>query len=293
MGIFSLGEVEIDVITEVVDLRLPVKRLLAVSDLKFDKLARLVGPAYVDMATNELRLSIHSYLVRTPEHVVLVDPGYGKDKMRGVGHYATMLRSPWLSCLSAKVPLDEIDYVICTHLHCDHVGWNTVWADGEWMPTFPRARYLFPRLDVEHFALLPSASPGMNGCYLDSVAPIIERGRADFVGDGFSVDRWVHLRSAAGHSPGHIVIELSSEGRVALLVGDLLHHPIQASDISVNSVIDVDHGAARTSRRAVFEFAADRGAVIFPAHFRRPYGLVVERGKNGFECRWLSATELA
>jgi glyoxylase-like metal-dependent hydrolase (beta-lactamase superfamily II) len=188
----------------------------------------------------------------------------------------------------AGVRPEDIDYVLCTHLHVDHVGWNTRLVDGRWVPTFPNARYVFHKDEVAHWREhdYPVTGPGTgDGWFEDSVLPVIAAGKADLVGNDFAVDDAFTILPTPGHSPGHFCVDVRGGGRRAVLAGDVVHHPIQVARPQWNSRFCLDGGQARATRRAFVEAHADTDTTILAAHFATPTaGRIMG---NGARCKFV------
>ena len=159
---------------------------------------------------------------------------------------------------------DKVDYVLCTHLHVDHVGWNTRLEDGRWVPTFPNARYLFPKADEAIFGQTPSDS------FTQSVLPVITAGQAELVEEGHKLGDSITLIPTPGHTPGHVSIRLSSRGAEALITGDALHSTAQCWHPEWHFLFDSDAEMAVTSRTSLLEQAAESGARVIGSHFKLP-----------------------
>ncbi|MDB5638750.1 MAG: fold metallo-hydrolase [Bradyrhizobium sp.] len=193
-----------------------------------------------DFATEEgrLKMSIHSLVVETPSRRIVVDTGLGNDKEgRSVPTWNNR-KGPFLETMSAAgFPPDSIDTVLCTHLHVDHVGWNTRLTGGKWVPTFTRARYVFGRGEYEHWRDR-SDEPDKAAVFNDSVKPVVDAGKADLVaGDARLADE-ITLIPTPGHSPGHMSILIRSDGEQGLLTGDVAHHPCQMAHLDWSSTAD-------------------------------------------------------
>lgn len=252
---------------------------------QFNRHRPLFDPYYTDYANKILRLSIHAYVVRTPHHTILIDTCFGNHKNRGTLLYNN-LNTPWLDDLrKAGVAPEQVDYVLCTHLHVDHVGWNTRLVNGRWVPTFPNARYVFTRVDFEDRRTVPGR-PGISGSFEDSVLPIVEAGQAVLVDDGHQIDDNIWIELTPGHSPGHGCIHLRSKGRQAMFTGDILHHPIQVYEPGLSSRACADPWLAIATRRQVLERLAETDTLLLPAHFRSPSGGLIRRAGDGYHLIW-------
>jgi glyoxylase-like metal-dependent hydrolase (beta-lactamase superfamily II) len=220
-------------------------------------------------ATEEgrLKMSIHSLVVETPTRRIVVDTGLGNDKQgRNVptwNHRTT----PFLETLTAAgFPPESIDTVLCTHLHVDHVGWNTKLAGGEWVPTFPNARYVFGRIEYEYWRDHAS-EPDKKAVFADSVKPIVDAGRAELIASDHRLSEEISMIPTPGHSPGHISILIRSEGEQGLLTGDVAHHPCQMAHLDWSSTADSDQAQSAKARRALFSRFADTPTLVIGGHF--------------------------
>ena len=232
---------------------------------------------------------LQSWVIDTGTERVLVDTGAGNRKERpGIPIFGD-LEGDFLDRLGeAGFTPEDIDKVFCTHLHIDHVGWNTRLIGDAWEPTFPNATYYFPTLDEEAwnpeketYRSLAGAAVNTN-VFEDSVAPIIAAGQAELIENGATIAEGMIAHDSPGHTPGHMVLEVESEGAVALFTGDILHHPVQVQRPDWNSVYCENREEAVRTRRAILGRAADRGARIVPAHFAAPHSVFVERIGGGF-----------
>jgi len=241
---------------------------------------------------------LQSWILQTDDLTVLVDTGAGNGKARpGIPVFGG-LETAYLDNLArAGFSPDDIDVVVNTHLHIDHVGWNTSREGDRWTPTFPRARYLFSAIDRAYWDPAgPSPRPAPAGqavnenVFEDSVQPVLDSGRCELVDDGHRIAPGLTLRLFPGHTPGHLVLDVEDGGERALFVGDILHHPAQVFCPEWNSVYCEDAAAARASRRRVLEEAADSGARLVPAHFGGCHYVWVERSDDGFRPRYAADT---
>ncbi len=240
-------------------------------------------PRALDPATDELLFSMQSYVVRTTHHTILIDACIGNDKERPnrpAWHLKT--DGTYMQALAAlEIAPEDIDFVMCTHMHSDHVGWNTRLEDGRWVPTFPNARYIFSECELvawrdvghEKFSRAP---------YEDSVLPIVEAGRAELVTNDYALDDEVWLESTPGHTPGHVAILLASNGASAVMCGDILHSPVQCLHPEWVPWPDWDAELAKRTRRAFLERYCDTDTLVCTAHFPLPSAGRVVRAGDAF-----------
>ncbi|UWU68463.1 MBL fold metallo-hydrolase [Bradyrhizobium sp. NC92] len=220
-------------------------------------------------ATEEgrLKMSIHSLVVETPSRRIVVDTGLGNDKQgRSVPTWNNR-SSPFLeTMIAAGFPPDSIDTVLCTHLHVDHVGWNTKLVDGRWVPTFPKARYVFGKTEYEHWRD-DTAEPDKVAVFNDSVKPVVDAGQAELVPSDHRLCEEIKLIPTPGHSPGHMSVLIESDGEQALLTGDVAHHPCQMAHLEWCSTVDTNPAQSAASRRAVFSRFADTPTLVLGGHY--------------------------
>lgn len=229
-----------------------------------------LSPRHLDPATGRLVISVHGLVIRTNRRTILVDACGGNDKNRPGRPHFHMQRRPWLERLAAAgFHPPDIDFVLCTHLHTDHVGWNTRLVDGRWVPTFPRARYLFAQAEWDYWRDETHRKPG-DTHYADSVLPVVESGQAEFVATDYAFDDEVRLEPTPGHTPGHVAVHVRSGDHEALLTGDMMHTALQCAEPEISSGFCVDPAQAARTRRAVLERCAERPIRVLPAHFPSP-----------------------
>jgi len=231
-------------------------------------------------------VSIHTWVVRTPQSTVLVDMCNGNHKPRSMESMA-MLDTDWLDRLVASgVRPDEVDAVVCTHLHLDHVGWNTTLVDGEWVPTFPNARYLVNSTEFDFWNPAATDQTGLEfnaNVFDDSVKPVFDRGLVElWDGNDWAIDDSFHLEVAAGHTPGHSVGWIRSGGEHALFSGDSMHSAAQVYGPEWNSGFCYEGPRAADTRRTLLEQCVERDAVLLPAHFSAPHAFRVVERQHGF-----------
>ena len=256
----------------------------------FDEHAHWLVPNYFDPGKGTVVMSLHSWVIRTPRHTILVDTCVGNDKDRLPAERWHRQNNPYLERLrAAGIRPEEVDVVLCTHLHPDHVGWNTKLEDGRWAPTFPNARYLFSRTEYEHFQGLARNTEDSNMdrlCFNDSVLPVVEAGRAELVEGAHAIDDGLLIEPAPGHTPGHVTLKLESADSAAIFTGDILHHPIQVYQPGWNSRFCALPEAARATRRRVLDYCVERHALLMPAHFGAPHAGHVESAGETYRLRW-------
>ena len=221
-------------------------------------------PHFFDEATGDLGSRIQTFVVKTPEHTVLIDTCVGNDKSREGSALWHMRNGAYLDDLAAAgVTPAAVDVVVCTHLHVDHVGWNTRLVDGRWEPTFPKATYVFAGEEWEYWR------HEKDMCIADSVVPVVDAGRARLVGSDHVVDRWLRFEPTPGHTPGHVCVRLTTTAGEAVFSGDLMHRVVQVAEPQWSSRFCYDGKRAARTRRKFIERHADTGTLILAAHFPR------------------------
>jgi len=247
-------------------------------------------PNHFDPASGMIKLSVHSWLITVGGKRILIDGCVGNHKPRPLRKMWDQMNTPYLERLAAAgVKPEQVDIVMCTHLHMDHVGWNTRLENGRWVPTFPNARYVFSRADYDHYLKLdsdPATGPVNQGSFRDSVIPIVEARLSQMVDGAHTVDEHLSLDPRPGHTPGTVAINLASRGQKALFCGDILHHAIQVFHPEWNSFACADQINARKSRRQVLEDCCGSGALLMPAHFGAPFVCHVDQKGDGFTPRF-------
>lgn len=274
----AIGEIEVRRIVEMEGPFLPPHEMFAEATPDVvEPYRQWLEPRALCPITGRLRLAVQSFVLRTRRHTILIDPCVGNDKTvdwpRRWHHRRDMT---WLRNLKANglTPAD-IHYVMCTHLHVDHCGWNTTLIDGRWRPTFPNARYVFARREVE------AAQRAGGPTFEENVVPILDAGQADLVGDDFALDDHVHLEPTPGHTLGHVSLRLTSAGRNGVITGDLIHSPLQCAHAEWDYVGDADPEEARRTRRRFLEEECAAGTLVLATHFPSPsFGRFVRAAEN-------------
>jgi len=239
------------------------------------------------LSADELRMNlpVQSYLVRHGRRTLLIDSCIGcrksHDLFRGWGNRSD---ESWLANLrAAGVAAEDVDTVMCTHLHVDHCGWNTRRIDGRWVPTFPNAKYLFARPEYEASAV------GDSIVFRENVLPVMEAGQALLVELDHEIDHGIHFEPTVGHTPGHVAVALASGSARAVMSGDLIHSPLQLAFPEWSPRVDWDRARAALTRRRFLERHADTDTVVMTAHFPQPStGHVLSAG-DAFRFRYTAS----
>jgi glyoxylase-like metal-dependent hydrolase (beta-lactamase superfamily II) len=262
---WKVGKVKITKVVELETVGSTRFILPLASNEEIRKLPWLI-PAF---ATEEgrLKMSIHSLVVETPSRRIVVDTGLGNDKQgRNVPTWNDR-NGPFLETLAqAGFPPHSIDTVLCTHLHVDHVGWNTRLVGGKWVPTFANARYVFGKTEYEHWRD-HGHEPSQAAVFNDSVKPIMDAGKAELIPSDHRLSEEITMIPTPGHSPGHMSIHITSDGEEGLLTGDVAHHPCQMAHLDWSSTADSDPVQSAATRRQLFSRFADRPTLVIGGHF--------------------------
>lgn len=254
---------------------------------KWAKHLNWLTPNFFDTQTGRLKPSIHVWLIQLGSLTVLIDPAGGNDKHNPKFPRFNQRSHPFLERLySYGIKPEDVDLVICTHLHVDHIGWNTVLENGTWTPTFPNARYIFSREEYEHWKSpeggvrhLPSSMNAIE----ESVDPVVAEGLVDLVANNARINKYFSLIPAPGHTKGHIAILLETENQKVLFTGDVMHSPYQIYETDQNSCFCEDAVRARQTRKNCLDFCAEQNALLMPAHFGFPHAGWISRSASGFE----------
>ncbi|MBP0580525.1 MBL fold metallo-hydrolase [Labrys sp. LIt4] len=239
---------------------------------------KALPPGCHDPSTGFLTISIHSWVVRQNGRTILIDTCVGNHKNRPSWGVFDQLNTDYLDRLrAAGVEPEEVDMVMCTHLHVDHVGWNTRLENGRWVPTFPNAKYVMSRADLAYFEKAAATEDKdvaevNRQAWFDSVLPVIEAGQVLTVEGIEELGPGLMLRPAPGHSPGQMRLDVNSRGQRACLCGDVMHHPLQVPLWRWRTFVCADPEKAVETRREILEHCAEQDVIVMPAHFAPPYG---------------------
>lgn len=249
---------------------IPIGIFPGLTSERFKELQEDLDPRAFVAATETLPFSMHTYVLQTRNRVILIDTCNGNDKVRtGVMEGSSMLKNKYIENLAALGLMPEdVDMVLCTHLHSDHVGWNTKMDNGRWVPTFPNARYLFGRIEYEHWS--KAADDEDRQILVDSVQPVVDAGLVTLVDSTHRITDEVWLEPTPGHTPGHVSVRISSRGHEAVITGDLMHHPIQCCEPQLGSNFDSDAEQARQTRLEFLQRYGDSKVMVFGTHFAPP-----------------------
>ncbi len=290
MALIQVGNTTVDMVPELIDdANFKPDRFLPTHDpAALASHLSWLESGHISPITGSLILSVYSWLVRTEHHTILIDTCVGNHKQRAPAMPDWHdLDTPYLENLAGHgVAPEDIDFVMCTHLHVDHVGWNTQLIDGRWVPTFPNAKYLFSKADHDYWS--GSESRFAQAVYQDSVLPVVETGQALMVDDGHQIDDSFTVDLAPGHTPGSIAIHLESATDRVVFSGDIIHSPIQIYYPNWSSSACVDAQQSAVTRRRILEAAVENNELLLPAHFTAPHGGKIRPEGDAFSIDWLA-----
>ncbi len=286
-----IGAARMHAVIEIEELLAPPQ--FFVNDLTEAEIAALpavLDQRFFDAASLSCRVSQHAWLIEAEGKRILVDPCVGHRRDRPSMPMFHRIDSPLLDRLAALgAPPESIDYVFCTHLHLDHVGWNTRLEDGRFVPTFPNARYLFSPVEDEYWRgqltrMLPEEEFNA-GVYAECIAPVVAAGLADRAVSGMRIAGCLTLIDAPGHTIGHMAGRLESAGEGAVLAGDAVHHPLHVLHPD-RPFVAYDEAQARATRRMLLDLCAERDYWLAPAHFWAPHACKIRKNGKGYAMVW-------
>ncbi|MBJ22245.1 MAG: MBL fold metallo-hydrolase [bacterium] len=274
---WQIGDVKVTRVVEQVA-PLPAEQLLAnVEKARLAQHAAWLVPHFMNDA-GEILLSIHALVVESAGKTIVVDTCMGNDRQlpQGMGPFETQ----FLEELETVVKREQVDYVMCTHLHFDHVGWNTMLVDGEFVPTFPNARYLFGRVEYEHWSTGPEDE---NIDFTHGVKPVVDAGLHELVESTHRITDEIILEPTPGHTPGHVSVKIESKRARAVITGDMVHHPVQLAEPGWSSHPDFQAERAIDTRKDFVARYGDTDVLVIGTHFAGPSaGKII---KDGDSCR--------
>lgn len=289
MAVRAIGNATIEKVEEICGPGFKPGRMFPKFDQEaFDAQKGWMVPDHVEAGSDRLIGSVHSWVVKTGRHTILIDTCLGNHKDRHNPGW-NKLNTPFLERLEAcGCHPDSVDFVMCTHLHVDHVGWNTKLENGRWVPTFKNAKYLFAKREYAHWET-EHRTKGLEtngGSFDDSVLPVVEAGKAVMIENDHQPDPLLTIRDYPGHTPGSIAINLKDQGNQACFSGDIMHHPIQVYHPDWSSQFCWDQAMSAVSRRKLLEDCVESNALLCPAHFPGANAGFVKPEGNSFRIEW-------
>lgn len=283
----SIGDIRIDRVIESEGPEFLASVLLpdATSE-KLDPHRHWLEPRFLDPVTQKLVMCVQTYVIRTGNITILVDTCVGNHKKRRFHpDWNERTSTRWLDELAAVgVDPAQVNYVMCTHLHTDHVGWNTKLLNGRWVPTFPNAKYIIAKREWSYWEEMNrKGAKYSDGSINDSVLPVIEAGQVQFVDSDFQFDDDISFEPTPGHTMGHVSVSLASSGQTGVISGDVLHSPVQCAEPDWCSVGCIDKDMSRTTRRSFLERYCETDTRILTAHFPSPSCGLIRRKGGAFE----------
>jgi glyoxylase-like metal-dependent hydrolase (beta-lactamase superfamily II) len=230
----------------------------------------------------KMLISFQCFILRSRDKRVMIDTCIGADREREYPVFCNLQTTFLDDIAAAGYPAATINTVLCTHLHFDHVGWNTRKVNGRWVPTFPQARYLFGQHEYDHWQHLRRTGGYHHlGHLVDAIDPIVDAKLVDFIGPDHKITDEVWLEPTPGHTPGHVSVHIRSRGEEAVITGDMMHHPIQVAEPRLLANFDMDKEQGAQTRGAFVERYADGKVMIIGSHFCDPScGWIVRDGKR-------------
>jgi len=262
---WQIGEVTI---TKIVEMEVTGGSRFILPQATYEEILPIswLRPHFAD-ERGRLKMSIHALIIEAPGRRIVVDTCLGNDKEGRRIPTWNNLNLPFLADLQgAGFPRESIDTVLCTHLHVDHVGWNTMLVHGKWLPTFPKARYLMGRAEFAHWRG-QHERPDMDAVFADSVKPVYDAGLVDLVETDHRICDEISLVPTLGHTPGHVSVSIKSRGEEALITGDFMHHPCQIAHPEWSSAADSDPDMAHQTRNRMLAELASRPVLVIGTHF--------------------------
>ncbi|WP_430249623.1 MBL fold metallo-hydrolase [Neorhizobium sp. DAR64860/K0K1] len=288
----TFGDATIDTMTDLDPFVLPVDLLFPGRSLEVLRAhAAMLSPHHVDFDAETILLGVHSHLLRVNGLMILIDTCIGEHKQRPRrADWHQRQATGYLTPLAAAgLRPQDVDIVLCTHLHADHVGWNTQLVDGRWVPTFPKARYLIGRTEFDTWQAEEAKAPGHHnhGAFNDSVLPVVEAGIAEWVDDGFELGRNLSLMALPGHTTGQLGLCLCEGARKAFFCADAIHSPVQVYQPDWASRFCSDPEIAIATRRTLLDRVAGTDDLLIPAHLRQYSAMKIARTPDGFAPDWV------
>lgn len=264
---WRIGDVTVTRIVELGPMFLPAQGLFPAASTDLVRATAWLAPCFAD-GEGQINISFQCFLIEAGGRKILVDTCIGDDKQLDHAEFSNRVSGFLETLARAGAAADAVDTVLCTHLHFDHIGWNTRLVDGAWVPTFPNARYLFGRAEVAHtLALTPAAG---DESVAQSVQPILDASLADLVEPTHRICGQVRLIPTPGHTPGHVSVMIEADGERALISGDAFHHPLQLAHPDLTDSFCHDGALSVATRRRVFADLAGAPTLLIGSHFCEP-----------------------
>ena len=295
VDLLSLGSTRIYRVADMEGIGWPATAMFAsLTPADLASAAEKLPEGAIDAVNATLNLSFNSYLIARPGLTVLIDAGIGNGKERPHRPAWNHRTGRFLDVLAALgFPASSVDLVVNTHLHADHVGWNTVHDGQGWRPTFSGARYVVPRAEFKHWSALHAADPTgatLHGAFVDSVLPLVEAGVLTDVETPAEIAPGLSLEPAPGHSPGMSIARLRTEAGDVCFLADLIHHPIQLVMAGLGSNFCGDPAQALATRERILRCCAAEAAIVAPYHFASPAFGTVETGGDAVSFRYFAVS---
>ena len=251
----------------------------------FEENRSWLQPTFIDPASGKLVLCVQGFVIKSAHHNILIDSCVGNDKPRPARPLWNMMKSDRFEqgLAAAGLTVNDIDYVMCTHLHVDHVGWNTRLENGRWVPTFPKAKYIMADLELAYWTQREKDDPSGVPWITDSVLPIVEAKRTQIVKSDFAFNESIQFIPTPGHTIDHYSVLVGRPGQDALITGDMIHSPIQGKYLDLGMRADYDSRAAGQTRRKVFDRFCDEATLMCVTHFPSPSTGRVRRWGDGYK----------
>lgn len=283
MGMFSIGKATVDSALELELTGRPIAWLGATHDL-IEANRWWLAPHFLQ-EDDSWSLNFRTWILRVDGKIIVIDPCNGNGRPNVMPPF-DMLDTPFLERFEATgVRPEDVDYVFCTHMHHDHCGWNTMLRNGRWVPTFPKARYLFVKREYDRWHPDHAAAfqhlPYNDGTYERSIAPIVEAGLADLVLDTHVISPSLSLQPGRGHTDGHCMLHVHSDGEEAMFSGDAFHHPLQLIDHTIKFGDHDDWNAVIETRQRLVRDSLERNMLIIPAHLPFPHAGWMRTSERG------------
>jgi glyoxylase-like metal-dependent hydrolase (beta-lactamase superfamily II) len=267
---WQVGDVSIARIVEVNGWEDDITMLLPDADPAFVQGFPWMRPHFAT-PDGKMIISFQCFVLRSQGRMAMIDTCIGNDRQREFPVFTNMQTTFLEDLATAGFPAEEITDVLCTHLHFDHVGWNTRLVDGKWVPTFAQARYLFGRREYEHWKHLHETHGYHDLHHMDdSVMPVLEAGLVEFIDPDFRLTDEVSLIPTPGHTPGHVSVLIQSQGQSAVITGDLMHSPIQIAVPERQARFDMDKSVAARTRGEFVRRFSNTPTLVIGSHFSEP-----------------------